>query len=116
MNKINKDKRKQINDMVSIVKLASLMFTAIIFFQYIFNDNEFLNNLVYQQIMFMALGIVMLLLLGIYLVWSFSLNDRINKSKYRKIIFIENLFFIAIFFLAITLSGAYASEYIYFYL
>lgn len=116
MNKINKDKRKQINDMVSIVKLASLMFTAIIFFQYIFNDNEFLNNLVYQQIMFMALGIVMLLLLGIYLVWSFSLNDRINKSKYRKIIFIENLFFIAIFFLAITLSGAYASEYKYIFL
>ncbi|WP_288222028.1 diguanylate cyclase [uncultured Clostridium sp.] len=116
MNKINKDKRKQINDMVSIVKLASLMFTAIIFFQYIFNNNEFLNNLIYQQIMIMALGVVMLLLLGIYLVWSFSLNDQINKIKYRKIIFVENLVFIAIFFIAVFLSGAYKSEFKYIFL
>lgn len=116
MNKINKDKRKQINDMVSIVKLASLMFTAIIFFQYFFNDNEILNNLVYQQIFFMAIGVVMLLLLGIYILWAFSLNDRINKIKYRKIIFIENLFFIALFFLAVVLSGGYRSEYKYIFL
>ena len=66
--------------------------------------------------MLMALGVVMLLLLGIYLIWSFSLNDSINKSKYRKIIFIENLFFIAIFFLAVTLSGSYESEYKYIFL
>ena len=67
MNFINKDKRKQINDMVSVVKLASLMFTTIIFFQYIFKDNEFLNNLIYQQIMFMAVGVIVLILLIIYL-------------------------------------------------
>lgn len=102
--------------MVSIVKLTSLMFTAIIFFQYIFNDNEFLNNLIYQQIMVMALGVVMLLLLGIYLVWSFSLNDQINKNKYRKIIFVENLVFIGIFFVAVFLSGAYKSEFKYIFL
>ncbi|WP_411168825.1 diguanylate cyclase [Clostridium sp. MB05] len=116
MNKIDKDKRKQINDIVSIVKLASLMFTAIIFFQYFFNDNEFLDNLVYQQIMFMALGVVMLLLLAIYVLWSFSLNDKINKKKYRKIIFIENLVFIAIFFGAVIFSGGYQSEYKYIFL
>lgn len=116
MNKINKDKRKQINDMVSIVKLASLMFTAIIFFQYFFNNNEFLDNLVYQQIMFMALGGVMLLLLAIYMLWSFSLNGKLNKSKYRKIIFIENLAFIAMFLGTVIFSGAYQSEYKYIFL
>lgn len=116
MNRINKDKRKQINDMVSIVKLASLMFTAIIFFQYFFNDNEFLDNLVYQQIMFMALGGVMLLLLAIYMLWSFSLNGKVNKSKYRKIIFIENLVFIAIFLGTVFFSGAYESQYKYIFL
>lgn len=116
MNKINKDKRKQINDMVSIVKLASLMFTAIIFFQYFFNNNEFLDSLVYKQIMFMALGGVMLLLLAIYMLWSFSLNDKLNKSKYRKIIFIENLAFIAMFLGTVIFSGAYQSEYKYIFL
>jgi diguanylate cyclase (GGDEF)-like protein len=116
LNKINKDKRKQINDMVSIVKLASLMFTAIIFFQYFFNNNEFLDNLVYQQIMFMALGGVMLLLLAIYMLWSFSLNGKLNKSKYRKIIFIENLAFIAMFLGTVIFSGAYQSEYKYIFL
>ena len=34
MNKIENNKRKQINDIVSVVKLSSLMFTTIIFFQY----------------------------------------------------------------------------------
>ncbi|MDV4150959.1 diguanylate cyclase [Clostridium sp. AL.422] len=111
MNSINKDKQKQINDMVSVVKLASLMFTTIIFFQRIFNNNEFLSNLVYQQILFMAIGFVMISLLGIYILWAFSLDDKINKNKYRKIIFIENLVFIVIFFITVILSGAHSSEY-----
>ena len=116
MVSMKNNRLKEINDMVSIVKLASLMFTAIIFFQYIFNENEFLYNLAYQQVIFMAIGVVMLLLLGIYLLWAFSLNDRIDKNKYRKIIFIESLFFISIFCGAVILSGAYKSEYKYIFL
>lgn len=114
--KINKDRLKQINDMVSIVKLASLMFTAIILFQDIFNENEFLNNLAYQQVIFVAIGVVMLLLLGIYLLWAFSLNSKIDKIKFRKIIFIENLVFIALFFIVVILSGANESEYKFIFL
>ena len=116
MVSMKNNRLKEINDMVSIVKLASLMFTAIIFFQYVFNENEFLNNLVYQQIIFVAIGVVMLFLLGIYLLWAFSLNDKIDKIKYRKIIFIENLVFIAIFFCAVVLSGDYESQYKYIFL
>lgn len=116
MVSMKNNRLKEINDMVSIVKLASLMFTAIIFFQYVFNENEFLNNLVYQQIIFVAIGVVMLFLLGIYLLWAFSLNDKIDKIKYRKIIFIENLVFIAIFFCTVVLSGDYESQYKYIFL
>ena len=116
MNFINKDKRKQINDMVSIVKLLSLMFTAIIFLQYFFNNNEFLNNLQYQQIIFMAAGFIVLLSLSIYMTWSFSLCNKINKNKYKKIIFIENILFVTVFSIAILLSGGYSSEYKYIFL
>ncbi len=116
MKTINEDRRKQINDMVSIVKLASLMFTAIIFFQYIFKENEILDNLISQRIIIVGVGFVILLLLAIYMIWSLSLNSGINKRKYRFIIFIENLVFIAVFFITVILSGANESEYKYLFL
>ncbi|WP_195262784.1 MULTISPECIES: diguanylate cyclase [unclassified Clostridium] len=102
--------------MVSIVKLASLMFTAIIFFQYIFKENEILDNLISQRIIIVGVGFVILLLLAIYMIWSLSLNSGINKRKYRFIIFIENLVFIAVFFITVILSGANESEYKYLFL
>lgn len=116
MKTINQDRRKQINDMVSIVKLASLMFTAIIFFQYIFNDNEFLDNLADNQIMFMTVVTVILLLSAIYLIWAFSINSIVNRKKYKFIIFIENLVFTLLFFIVIFISGANESEYKYIFL
>lgn len=116
MKTINQDKRKQINDMVSIVKLASLMFTSIIFFQHIFKENEFLYNFIYNQIIFVAVGFVIISLLAIYVIWSFSLNSGINKRKYKLILFIENLVFIALFFITVVFSGANESEYKYIFL
>ena len=111
MNKINHNRLKEINDMVSIVKLASLLFTAIIFFQYLLSENRGLNNVIYQQIKVLAGVGIMLFLLAIYLLWALSLEGKMNKNKYKKVIFIENLVFIAIFFISVILSGAHESEY-----
>lgn len=116
MNFINKDRRKQINDMVSIVKLLSLMFTGIIFLQYFFDNNEFFNNLQYQQFIFMTVGFIVLLSLSIYVIWSFSLCNKIKKVNYKKLVFIENTIFVIVFFIAILLSGGYSSEYKYIFL
>ena len=116
MVSMKNNRLKEINDMVSIVKLASLLFTSIIFFQYVLKESEGLNNWVYKQLMFIALGGILLFLLAIYLLWALSLEEKISKSRYRKIIFIEGLFFVAIFLGAIIISGGYKSEYKYIFL
>ena len=116
MNVIKNDKRKQINDMVSIVKLASLMFTGIIFFQYLFDDknsNISLNN---KQSASMGILIVGLMLLFIYLLWAFTSNKRIGRRGYNYELLIENIIFIVIFFVVVLLSGGYSSEYKYIFL
>ncbi|MBE6054455.1 MAG: diguanylate cyclase [Clostridium sartagoforme] len=116
MNRIKTNRLKEINDIVTIVKLASLLFTSIIFFQYLLKGEEVLNNWVYRQLMLIAVGGILLFLLAIYLLWAISLEEKINKDRYRKIIFLENLVFIAIFFISVITSGAYKSEYKYIFL
>ncbi|MCF0148175.1 MAG: diguanylate cyclase [Clostridium sp.] len=110
------NRSKEINDMVSIVKLASLLFTAIIIFQYLLKKTQGLTSLIYQQIIILAVVGIVLFLLAIYLLWALSLQEKMNKNKYRKIIFIEGLFFVAIFLGAIMISGGYKSEYKYIFL
>ncbi|EOR27629.1 diguanylate cyclase [Clostridium sartagoforme AAU1] len=116
MKRIRTNRLKEINDIVTIVKLASLLFTAIIFFQYLLNGEEVLNNWVYRQLMLIAVGGILLFLLAMYLLWALSLEEKINKDKYRKVIFIENLVFIAIFFISVIISGGNESEYKYIFL
>ncbi|MDI9218847.1 diguanylate cyclase [Clostridium tertium] len=111
MNSIKHNKRKQINDMVSVVKLSSLMFTAIIFFQYFFRDNKVLDELVNKQYIFMSIGVVSILLLSIYVVWSYSGISKIKSKRLKFAIWIENILFMIIFMIAIVFSGANESEY-----
>ncbi|MCR1951708.1 diguanylate cyclase [Clostridium sp. DSM 100503] len=111
MNSIKHNKRKQINDMVSVVKLSSLMFTAIIFFQYFFQDNKVLDGLVNKQFIFMAVGVGTVLLLFIYVVWSFSGSSKVKSKNLKFTIWIENILFMLIFLIAIIFSGANESEY-----
>lgn len=116
MNVIKNDKRKQINDMVSVVKLASLMFTGIIFFQYFF-DNEVSNILISdKQSASMLILIAGLMFLFIYLLWAFTSNKRVERKSYKYEILIENIVFIIIFLLVVVFSGGYVSEYKYIFL
>ena len=76
------NRSKEINDMVSIVKLASLLFTAIIIFQYLLKKTQGLTSLIYQQIIILAVVGIVLFLLAIYLLWALSLQEKMNKNKY----------------------------------
>lgn len=110
MNKIENNKRKQINDIVSVVKLASLMFTTIIFFQYYFENNKLNINYIYNSYGLQAGVIAAFLLFLIYCVWSCSFNKKLNPKDIKRAHFIENAFFILIFTIAIMISGAHLSE------
>lgn len=116
MRKMKNNRLKEINDMVSIVKLASLMFTGIIFFQYFFDTDKVSQDMIYLQSASMGIIIAGLILLFIYFLWSFPSANRMDKKNYKYIMFIENLVFIAIFFMAVVLSGGYRSEYKYIFL
>lgn len=116
MRKMKHDRLKEINDIVSVVKLASLMFTGVIFFQYFFNTDQISESVVYRQSASMGITIAGLILLFIYFLWSFSSTKRVDKKNYKYIMFGESLFFVAIFFIAVILSGAYKSEFKYIFL
>ena len=116
MVSMKNNRLKEINDMVSIVKLASLMFTGIIFFQYFFDVDKLNGNEAYAQTASTGIMIAVLILLFIYVLWSFPSVKRMDKKSYIYIMFIENLFFIAIFFVAVICSGANESEYKYIFL
>lgn len=111
MKEIKKNRIKQINDMSSIVKLSSLMFTAIIFFQYFFNDEGIMLDSFYSTSIFMPIVVGCLILTIIYMLWSFQGNENTNKPVLKYKILIENILFMVILFLAIVISGANKSQY-----
>lgn len=113
MNKIEYDKRKQINDIVSVVKITSLMFTAIILFQNVFKYGEDISlEIVYSNI---AISIITIALVVVYILWELT---RIRKKKVNgnKMISMENIAFITLSVVAIMISGGHTSEAKYIFL
>lgn len=109
MNEIEDNKRNQINDIVSVVKLSSLMFTAIIFFQYFFRDGDSKGVPIEIRYSMVAVAIVVTALLIVYLLWTYS-SVKKSMSTNSAINNIENAIFIIIFISAIMISGAHLSE------
>lgn len=108
----NKDERlKQISDIVSIVKLSSLMFTGIIYCQYIFGESDSKELTIYEKISTNGIFLIALLLMFVYLLWSFSNNKKIIKSNRKYILLAENIIFVIVFFIAVLISGGYESQY-----
>jgi diguanylate cyclase (GGDEF)-like protein len=111
MAKIGNDKQKQINDIVSVVKLCSLLFSGVIFFKYYFKGDG--GEYGFNYLFSMNLIIVYTLLLSmIYLMWSFSTIKRFDNEKHIKIIQnIENIAFVMIFLGIVMISGKNQSQY-----
>lgn len=110
MNDIESNKYKQINDIVAIVKLASLLFTGMILLQCFFKQSKSYYN-IYAEYSVIGAGFLTFLLLFIYILWSFSTSDKISSNGPNLIQKVETIIFILIFTLAIVLSGANTSEY-----
>jgi PAS domain S-box-containing protein len=105
------DRKKEINNIISIVKLISLIFCGIIVYSELSmrESNTFDNAVWYINIF--SMGILSTSIIAIYCLWSFF-SKRNIKSKHIKLIqIVENLGFIIIFSVFIILSNTYASQF-----
>lgn len=111
MRNIDEDRKKEINDIISIIKLISLLFCGIVLYNKfsIKNIENFHNSTGYINIM--PMGLLTVSMIFIYWLWSFFSTKKF-KSKYIKVLQVfQNLVFIAIFSILGILSNAYTSQY-----
>ncbi|MEG0128799.1 MAG: diguanylate cyclase, partial [Clostridium sp.] len=109
-------KELQINVIVSIVKLASLLFTVMICLKLFvkgsgFGDVEFVVN---NQLMYVLIPLIGFVF--VFSIWTFSNKKEMFIRRNRKIINIENLLFTAIFTTIILLSDGHESQYKFIFL
>ncbi|MCE5220312.1 MAG: diguanylate cyclase [Clostridium sp.] len=116
MKSVKNDKQKQINDIVSVVKLSSLLFVGIILcIEFVKNNSSVIWEVGYYYVyVFLCTPLIIISL--IYCVWTFSIKNKIRNIY--GIIFnnIEIVLFITIFSMIILISGANQSQCKFLYL
>lgn len=116
MYQINNNREKNINEIVLIVNLVSLLFSGIIVFQNIFIRKSYLDyvktdgySLIFSML-FIFIGLIA------YMVFMFFRGGILSSGTNKYIKYIDNAIFILIFSLLIVYSGASASEYKFLFL
>lgn len=116
MKTVKNDKQKQINDIVSVVKLCSLLLTGIILSKEFMKHNALSLYAPTAYYTIICLFIPFMILILIYVAWSFSIKNKI-KSNYQNIFNkIEILFFISLFTIIVVAFGANESQYKFMFL
>ena len=111
MQNYDSNKQKQINEIVSVVKLCSLLFAGLAFFQYYSRSGQFNYSFAYLFSVD-TVTIFTLILAFSYLLWSFSTNDKLRKAKKVRLLrIIEDFVFLLIFVTAVLVSGADNSDF-----
>ncbi|WP_434297458.1 bifunctional diguanylate cyclase/phosphohydrolase [Clostridium sporogenes] len=116
MNDVGNNKRNQINNIVSVVKLSSLLFSAIAIFKCFFTGNnkvlDYKNNMSAIHIISTTILIFSL----IYCIWAFLTTNKFRGRYIKSIYFIENIGLILLFFVVVLGTGTYASQYKFLFL
>ncbi|WP_069998052.1 bifunctional diguanylate cyclase/phosphohydrolase [Cellulosilyticum sp. I15G10I2] len=115
-NQLKDNKRNQISDIVSVVKICAFLFIAVIFFKYYYTDERLSSHTTYANYSFTSLGIVIFLLLFAYGIWKFSTSKKIDIKYDKYLQIVEDGLFILLFSLVILLTGAPDSQYKYLFL
>ncbi len=116
MRRVEKNKEKQISEIVSVVKLSSLLFVGIIMFKYIFGDGLGVVDTAQTYYTMLTFALPMFILILIYFMWTFSSNSKLKNNHGNMIKNLEVSLFIIIFTIVIYVCGAYESEYKFLYL
>lgn len=109
MEQIQQNEEKRINEIISIVKLASLFFYVIVIYEKIFENHLFGYN--YNN--FLKINSTgLLVFLAIFLWWFFShLISKIYKLKYNFIIrTVENSILIGIYTTLVLITNTYSNQ------
>ena len=115
MDKMELNKRKQINNILSVVKLSSFLFSGMAIWQCFLNNNKTIsqaNSTFYLQLIIS--GILILTL--IYFTWAFSTINKFSRKNIYYVQIGENLIIVFLFFIVILLSGAHESEFKFLFL
>ncbi|MEQ8198503.1 MAG: diguanylate cyclase [Clostridiaceae bacterium] len=109
MYEIEKDKRKKINDIISVVKLSSLLFLGIVLL-------KSMSGLMFDYYNISVVLAVVFFFTLVYGGWAFSTNNNMNNKYKSQIQIVESALFILIFTGLIIYSGANTSDYKYLFL
>ncbi|MHC1747941.1 MAG: diguanylate cyclase [Cellulosilyticaceae bacterium] len=110
MNKIEYKKYEQIDNMATILKLASILFSTIIFFKYL----TFLAGIERKFIFYSSA--ISLLIANVYYLTTFFVKKMINIKKIQNVYLAENVMLGIVFLQMIIISGFHQSPYKYLFL
>lgn len=116
MNKIINDRQKKVYEIISIVKLACLLFCGIIIFNSFFKIRSYSIVDANDYLSMIPLGAGILVLVLIYVIWGFFPVREFRIKNTISVQIIENFVFILIFSILIILSGAHESQYKFLFL
>ena len=116
MGDLKNDKQKKIGEIVSIVKLASLLFSGIAILRYFFDANSMEEISKVPNYSFISFFVVIFILLAIYFIWSISTVTKVNIKYIKTVQLLENLMFVLFFMIVIYYSGENTSDYKFIFL
>lgn len=116
MKNVKNDKQKQIDDIISVVKLSSLLFVGIILCKEFVENNSSAIWKINQFYTYVFLCAPLMIISLIYCAWTFTIKNKIRNIY--GIIFnnIEIVLFIILFSIIILICGANESQYKFLYL
>ncbi|WP_270567847.1 diguanylate cyclase [Clostridium beijerinckii] len=116
MKRVKDDKKKQVNDIISVVKLSSLLFVGIILCrEFIKNTNSQVWEIsYYYQYVFLCAPLMIITL--VYCAWTFSIKNKIRWRRGTIFNKIEIAVFIIVFSIIIFICGVNESQYKFLYL
>ena len=113
MLSFEKNKESKLDTLLAALKLSSLFFSAIAYFQF-FANKKVADYENYQYHLLIIIGTIFVLLI-IYFLWIF-LNSKTKENKYIIYKILQTAMFIALFMGAIMITGSYESNFKYLFL
>jgi diguanylate cyclase (GGDEF)-like protein/putative nucleotidyltransferase with HDIG domain len=116
MHNFENNRKKQIYEVLSIVKLLSLFFCGIIFFSQYHSLIQNNNNMIFSELNIGTTLSFCIVLFLIYQIWVITSKKLTDSQNFKLTNALELIFFISLFSGLIILSGKHTSQYKFLFL